>query len=361
MSYTTDTARWRALTVRDALANGQFVYSVKSTTIYCRPTCPARLARRANVGFYKTSAEAAAAGFRPCKRCKPEVDTIEDSQEHAVAKACSIINQALKDDNPKAFRLQDLATSVGLTPRYFHKIFKDKTGITPKEYAKVKAAEKEGARLPVVPSPNLEAFDHLYLDNTDIDALLNFKNDPTLSMENTSTTDDMNTLMPTAFPQNSEVDTSLQQWYGSCSPHTLVSGFATNIDRSFEQLGTDKEFDKATWDIMTPLDRLGNSTLCPLEVSNTYSIISPSLTLSTLSSSTGSPISKQDSWDLSMTITGGSPAALTQRQSWPKPSLLSGGRSTASLNDYDAMLMFDPTLAAFLVHDFHIDHPNSVI
>jgi methylphosphotriester-DNA--protein-cysteine methyltransferase len=137
MAYDTDAARWRALTTRDARANGHFIYSVRSTNIYCRPTCPARLARRANVGFYKTPLQAEADGFRACKRCKPNT-VLEDPQEKAVEKACMLIDEAVKNDDPKAFRLQDLAKSVGLTPRYFHKIFKDKTGITPKEWAKAR-------------------------------------------------------------------------------------------------------------------------------------------------------------------------------------------------------------------------------
>lgn len=138
MAYNTDAARWRALTIRDPNANGHFVYSVRSTNCYCRPICPARLARRANVGFYKTFQQAEADGFRACKRCKPNT-VLEDPQERAVEKACALITEALKNDDPKAFRLQDLAKNVGLTPRYFHKIFKDKTGMTPKEWAKAKA------------------------------------------------------------------------------------------------------------------------------------------------------------------------------------------------------------------------------
>lgn len=141
MAYTTDAARWRALTMRDANANGHFIYSVKSTNIYCRPTCPGRLARRANVGFYATWREAEAAGFRACKRCKPNSVVVEDPQERAVKKACGLIEKALKSEEAGASRLQDLATKVGLTPRYFHKIFKDKTGLTPKEYATRRAME----------------------------------------------------------------------------------------------------------------------------------------------------------------------------------------------------------------------------
>jgi methylphosphotriester-DNA--protein-cysteine methyltransferase len=140
MAYITDAARWRALTIRDPDANGHFIYSVRSTNIYCRPTCPARLARRANVGFYATAFEAEAAGFRACKRCKPNT-VLEDPQQRAVRKACLLIDEALSADDLKSLRLQDLAKKVNLTPRYLHKIFKDKTGFTPKEYGKRRTNE----------------------------------------------------------------------------------------------------------------------------------------------------------------------------------------------------------------------------
>jgi methylphosphotriester-DNA--protein-cysteine methyltransferase len=154
MAYHTDAARWRALATRDANANGLFVYAVKSTNIYCRPTCPARLARRANVDFYKTPLEAEANGFRACKRCKPNT-IFEDPQERAVEKACSLIEEAMRNDQ-KAIRLPDLAKNVGLTPRYLHKIFKDKMGTTPKEWAKARVQRSEStssATLSLVPSP----------------------------------------------------------------------------------------------------------------------------------------------------------------------------------------------------------------
>jgi methylphosphotriester-DNA--protein-cysteine methyltransferase len=140
MAYNTDAARWRALATRDVNANGLFVYSVRSTNIYCRPTCPARLARRANVGFYESPLQAEADGFRACKRCKPNT-ILEDPQERAVERACVLIDEAVKKDDSKALRLHDLAKNVRLTPRYFHKIFKDKMGVTPKEWAKTRATQ----------------------------------------------------------------------------------------------------------------------------------------------------------------------------------------------------------------------------
>ncbi|KAJ4345883.1 uncharacterized protein N0V89_012019 [Didymosphaeria variabile] len=184
MSYTTDASRWRALSTRDPAANNKFVYTVKSTHVYCRPTCPARLARRANVGFCATPAEAAALGFRACKRCKPNVAEMEDPQEKAVAKACVLIEEAIKaggENGKEGLRLQDLAKKVGLTPRYFHKIFKEKMGMSPKEWAKGKMAEKDGQgeeRTPslVLDSPpevgefNLDAFNFNELVDFDVDA-----------------------------------------------------------------------------------------------------------------------------------------------------------------------------------------------
>jgi len=141
MAYATDNARWRALTIRDANADGHFVYSVKSTNIYCRPTCPGRLARRANVGFHSTLFEAEAAGFRACKRCKPNA-VPENPQERAVEKTRLLIDEALNRNDGKPLKLQDLAKKINLTPRYFHKIFKNKTRLTPKEYAKKRAMDR---------------------------------------------------------------------------------------------------------------------------------------------------------------------------------------------------------------------------
>ncbi|KAK7191911.1 hypothetical protein DPSP01_011332 [Paraphaeosphaeria sporulosa] len=146
MSYTTDASRWRALSTRDPASATAFVYTVKSTRIYCRPTCPARLARRANVGFCSTPAEASATGFRPCKRCKPDTAITEDPQEKAVARACRLIEEGVKrgEEGREGLRLQELAKRVGLTPRYFHKIFKERMGVTPREWARGKMGGVDG-------------------------------------------------------------------------------------------------------------------------------------------------------------------------------------------------------------------------
>lgn len=136
------------MALRDANANGHFIYSVKSTHIYCRPTCPGRLARRANVGFHATWMEAEAAGFRACKRCKPNTTgVVEDVRERAVKKACVLIEEALEKGGRRdasALRLRVLAGKVKLTPRYFHGMFKAQMGVTPREYAR-RAVERSKA------------------------------------------------------------------------------------------------------------------------------------------------------------------------------------------------------------------------
>src|SRR4029453_17691600 len=78
-----DDARWKAVKRRDHAADGAFVYSVRTTGVYCRPSCAARLPRRENVAFHQTCADAERAGFRPCKRCRPNEPAL--SQAHAAA------------------------------------------------------------------------------------------------------------------------------------------------------------------------------------------------------------------------------------------------------------------------------------
>jgi AraC family transcriptional regulator, regulatory protein of adaptative response / methylated-DNA-[protein]-cysteine methyltransferase len=125
-----DDTRWEAVAVRDASFDGQFCYSVETTGVYCRPSCAARLAKRSNVRFHDTPADAERAGFRPCKRCKPNEPSLDQQHAGKVAQACQLIESA--DETPK---LEDLAAAVGLSPYHFHRIFKAALGVTPKAYA----------------------------------------------------------------------------------------------------------------------------------------------------------------------------------------------------------------------------------
>ncbi len=86
--------RWQSIVARDKQADGSFVYSVKTTGVYCRPSCAARLARPENVQFHKTGEDATAAGFRPCKRCKPEEASLVERHKETIASVCRMIESA---------------------------------------------------------------------------------------------------------------------------------------------------------------------------------------------------------------------------------------------------------------------------
>ncbi|EME84107.1 uncharacterized protein MYCFIDRAFT_135581, partial [Pseudocercospora fijiensis CIRAD86] len=131
--FKSDSERWNAVRARDPLADGCFVYCVKTTKIFCRPICKARLARRSNVEFFATTSEAIEAGYRACKRCKPELDIYIPEGEQSIFKI-----QRLLEDLPEGAplpKLEVLASEAGLTKYHFHRSFKKATGMTPREYA----------------------------------------------------------------------------------------------------------------------------------------------------------------------------------------------------------------------------------
>lgn len=144
---TSDTARWAALAARDAAFDGRFVYSVRSTGVYCRPSCPSRAARPENVAFHATGAEAEAAGFRPCRRCRPNEASLDAHRTDAVARACRLIDAA--ETLPA---LEALAREAGLSPFHFHRVFKAVTGVTPKAYGDASRAGRMAKALPAAES-----------------------------------------------------------------------------------------------------------------------------------------------------------------------------------------------------------------
>lgn len=134
----TDAARFDAIARRDR--NAGFVYSVRSTRVYCLPCCPSRRARRENIAFHAGATEAEAAGFRPCRRCRPDLPPGTHPHRDAVIAACRLIERA--DPLPA---LAELAASSGLSPHHFHRVFSAVTGVTPRHYAaSVKAARMRG-------------------------------------------------------------------------------------------------------------------------------------------------------------------------------------------------------------------------
>jgi len=134
--------RWAAVRARDPRADGTFVYSVRTTGVYCRPSCAARPARPENVAFHATKAEAERAGFRPCKRCKPDQPPLHERQARVVAELCRLIESS--DEAPT---LEELARYAGLSVFHLHRVFKAATGVTPRAYAAAHRGERVRAEL----------------------------------------------------------------------------------------------------------------------------------------------------------------------------------------------------------------------
>ena len=122
--------RWQAVRDRDTSRDGSFIYAVRTTGVYCRPACPSRLPKPANVEFFADPAAAEAAGYRACQRCKPKGAPLAARQAELVAEACRTIEAA--EEMPS---LERLAEQAGLSSFYFHRVFKAVTGLTPKDYA----------------------------------------------------------------------------------------------------------------------------------------------------------------------------------------------------------------------------------
>jgi AraC family transcriptional regulator of adaptative response/methylated-DNA-[protein]-cysteine methyltransferase len=146
-SYSSDEERWAAVQRRDKDADGVFWYSVRSTGVYCRPSCGARPALRANVAFHASCDAAEQAGFRPCLRCKPDQPPLAERHALVVARACRLIDAS--EDEPN---LDRLAEACGMSRFHFHRIFKAHTGITPKAYAAAQRAARLAQGLAQAPS-----------------------------------------------------------------------------------------------------------------------------------------------------------------------------------------------------------------
>jgi len=137
-----DEERWQAVKRRDPAFDGAFLFAVRTTGVYCCPSCASRPAKRENVSFFSTAAEAEKAGYRACKRCRPDQLGAPDPQMQAVKRACERIETA--EEAPK---LAELAASAGLSPYHFHRVFKALTGVTPKAYAAETRARRAADKL----------------------------------------------------------------------------------------------------------------------------------------------------------------------------------------------------------------------
>jgi AraC family transcriptional regulator of adaptative response/methylated-DNA-[protein]-cysteine methyltransferase len=130
--YESDDERWRAVLRHDAEADGRFVYAVRTTGVYCRPSCAARRPRRENIEFHRTPREAERMGFRACRRCRPRDSSPHSAHAGAVSKACATIAAARAGQPPD---LRSLARTAGMSPSHFRRVFRALTGMTPKAYS----------------------------------------------------------------------------------------------------------------------------------------------------------------------------------------------------------------------------------
>src|SRR5712691_5307355 len=123
--------RWSAVLSRDARFDGEFVFAVSSTGIYCRPSCPSRRPHRERVSFFQLPEAAEQAGFRACRRCHPRRARANDPQIELVRRICHLIDE--HDEEP--LTLETMSSETGVSAHHLQRTFKDVMGITPRQYA----------------------------------------------------------------------------------------------------------------------------------------------------------------------------------------------------------------------------------
>lgn len=146
--------RWARVKARDKSADGLFWYSVVTTGVYCRPSCPSRRAKPSNVRLYRRPSDAQADGFRACKRCNPDGVSLDTENATLIGKACKMI-----ESRSEAPSLQELAAAAELSPGYFHRLFKAITGLTPKAYASAHRFARVREKLGSAPSITQAIYD----------------------------------------------------------------------------------------------------------------------------------------------------------------------------------------------------------
>ena len=152
--------RWAALAARSVAADGTFFYSVRTTGVYCRPSCGARLPRPENVRFHATREEAERAGFRPCKRCRPDRPSLAEQHAATVTEICRLI-----ETSSRVPALEALAARAGMSPFHFHRVFKGVTGLTPRAYAAAHRGERVRRELGKAPTVTAAIYDSGYSSN----------------------------------------------------------------------------------------------------------------------------------------------------------------------------------------------------
>lgn len=136
-NHLSDARRWQAVLARDSRMDSTFVYAVRSTGIYCLPSCPSRRPRREQVAFFLKANIAEKAGFRACLRCKPSSNgnSAQTDDTRAVAQLCREIEQQIGQDADRPLKLADLSERAGISSHRVHRMFRQTIGITPRQFA----------------------------------------------------------------------------------------------------------------------------------------------------------------------------------------------------------------------------------
>lgn len=134
----TEQQQWQAVAARERAADGAFVYAVRTTGVYCRPSCPSRRPKRENVSFFALPEAAERAGYRECRRCRPRASPASDPALARVRRACALIDRALEEGESGPPALGDLAQATGTSPHHLLRLFKRSLGISPRDYADAK-------------------------------------------------------------------------------------------------------------------------------------------------------------------------------------------------------------------------------
>jgi AraC family transcriptional regulator of adaptative response/methylated-DNA-[protein]-cysteine methyltransferase len=141
-------ARWLAVQARDRGADGEFVYAVRSTGIYCRPSCPSRKPRREQVVFFPLAEAAEQKGFRPCRRCRPRTAALHNGRTQAVAQVCREIDRLIQSDGEETkITLSELSARAGMSVHQLERAFRSVMGITPRQYADAQRMRRLKAKL----------------------------------------------------------------------------------------------------------------------------------------------------------------------------------------------------------------------
>ena len=123
---------WQAVLHRDRASNGKFVYAVRSTRIYCRPSCPSRRPNRIQVVFFESGEAAQRAGFRACRRCLPDNTSAADPKTEIVQRACELLDARAEEGG---ISLSALGSALGVSPHHLQRTFRQVVGVTPRQYA----------------------------------------------------------------------------------------------------------------------------------------------------------------------------------------------------------------------------------